>query len=138
MIYFDTSALIRAWCLGQAPEGCTRAHNVAEFYCVLTGPGLRVVQEGHTKIVTCPPRQAAAAARRTFARLRFQEVGGPAALSALGDAAEANESGKNIHDWMHCEAARLAKCERIATTNVRDFARMTDLPLIPPEAALTA
>jgi hypothetical protein len=49
VIYFDSSAIIRAWRLGKVPEGITRAHSVAEFYCVLTGPGLRTIQDGCRK-----------------------------------------------------------------------------------------
>jgi hypothetical protein len=136
MIYYDTSAPIRAWRLKKAPRGVTRGHSVAEFYCVLTGPGLKTMQGGRTVAAVLRPEDAAEAARQTFANLTFREVTGHEALAALSEAAKANEAGKNIHDWMHCEAADLASCNKIATLNVRDFSRMTTLGVVASEAAL--
>ncbi len=136
MIYFDTSALIRAWRLGKAPEGVTRAHSVAEFYCVLTGPGLKTVERGRTVAAVLRPKDAVEAARRTFANLTFREVSGAEALEAAKRAADANEAGKNIHDWMHCAAAVLSHCGQIATLNAKDFSRMTTLRIVSPESVL--
>jgi len=42
LIYFDTSALVRAFRMRLAPAGVTRSHSVAEFYSTLTGRGITV------------------------------------------------------------------------------------------------
>lgn len=44
--YWDTSGLIRAFTRAEKPKGITRPHSVAEFFCVLTGPGLAVSVHG--------------------------------------------------------------------------------------------
>ena len=135
MIYFDSSAMIRAYSLRQVPKGVTRSHSLAEFYSTLTGPGLKSILNGRTVIATLPPVLAAQAAQKTFAKMTFRDLTDKEAMEALASAAEANEFGRNIHDWMHCQAAELAECGKVATLNAKDFARMTSIKLIPPEEA---
>lgn len=130
--YLDTSALLRACRLNLAPQGVTRTHSLFEFYCVLTGPGIVTMIDGRQVKQTTPPKEAARAARETFARVRFFDLEFPQALDELERAAKKNVHGKNIHDWMHCAAAARAKCESIVTLNFSDFSRMTDLPLVNP------
>lgn len=92
--YLDTSALIRAWRVGVVPEGITRAHSVAEFYCVLTGPGLLTVIEGQTVKVPVPPADARQAAWETFAKMKFHDASGREALATLALAVKAGMSGR--------------------------------------------
>lgn len=122
--YFDTSALIRAWRLSIVPEGITRAHSIAEFYCVLTGPGLATMVDGRTVKAPVPPKDAAAAIRETFAKMRYRDVKASEAIDALAGSVRANIQGRSIHDWMHCQAAELAKCDTLVTLNLKDFTRM--------------
>ena len=120
----DTSALIRAARLGIVPEGTTRAHSVAEFYCVLTGPGIVVLREGKTVKVRLAPAEARTAALKTFARVSWRDVSGREALAALEPAVKSNLAGKLIHDYMHAEAAALAECDAVMTLNAKDFVRL--------------
>jgi len=136
VIYWDTSALIRAWRLQKTPEGLTRSHAVAEFYCVLTGPGLKVSQAGQTLNLVLSPADAAVAAKRTFAKMTFREVTGAEALAALPKAVAKNVAGRGIHDWMHASATTLGQCLQVATLNTRHFAAMTTLPIVAPESVL--
>jgi len=122
--YLDTSALIRAWRLSVVPEGLTRAHSVAEFFCVLTGPGLLTVVNGKTVKVPVPPADARAAVLETFARVKFHDATGREALASLESAVKLNLSGRLVHDWMHAEAAKLAGCDTLVTLNTKDFVRM--------------
>ncbi len=122
--YLDTSALIRAWRVGVVPEGITRAHSVAEFYCVLTGPGLLTVIDGTAVKVPVSPADGRQAAVETFAKVKFHDIGGREALTALGVAVKAGLGGRLIHDWMHAEAAARAGCDAIVTLNARDFVRL--------------
>ena len=132
--YLDTSALIRAWRVGVVPKGITRAHSVAEFYCVLSGPGLLTVIEGKTVKVPVTPAEARQAVLETFAKLKFHDVTGREALATLTFAAKAGMSGRLIHDWMHAEAAMLAECDTLVTLNAKDFVRMvtTKIKLVTP------
>ena len=130
--YFDTSGLIRAWRLKKTPEGVTRAHSLAEFYCVMTGPGIAVQREGETVKLALSPKDAAAAARETFSRMNYYDLKPKAALDELEAAARKNVHGKNIHDWMHCAAADLSQSDKIVTLNFRHFQGMTKLPVVSP------
>ena len=130
--YFDTSGLIRAWRLQKTPEGVTRAHSLAEFYCVMTGPGIAVQREGETVKLALSPKDAAAAARETFCKLTYCDIQPATALNELDSAAKKNVHGKNIHDWMHCAAADLSQSDKIVTLNFRHFQGMTELPLVSP------
>jgi len=69
LIYFDTSALVRAFRLGLAPEGLTRSHSVAEFYSTLSGRGITVEREGRREQMVLSPKDAATAVKRTFANV---------------------------------------------------------------------
>ena len=122
--YLDTSALIRAWSVGVVPQGITRAHSMAEFYCVLTGPGLLTVIGGKTVKVSVSPVDGRQAAMETFAKMKFHDLSGHEALATLEFAVNAGISGRPIHDWMHAEAAALAGCDALVTLNAKDFARM--------------
>ena len=130
--YLDTSALILAWRLGLAPKGITRTHSLAEFYCVLTGPGIVVMREGREVKARLAPAVAAQAAARTFAHMIYQDLKPKEALDNLSLAAEENVQGRNIHDWMHAAAAKKAGCNQIVTTNEKHFKLVTALPLVEP------
>lgn len=130
--YLDTSALIRAARLGCVPKGVTRSHSLAEFYCVFTGPGIVVQRDGQMVKMTLSPRDAARVARKTFSRMKYHDLAPSAALTALEAAASENVIGKNIHDWMHCMAAKEVQAETIVTLNTRHFSAMTDLELTAP------
>ena len=136
MIYWDTSAIIRASRLGKVPAGLTRAHAVAEFYCVVTGPGLKVPGPTGTVNIVLSPQEAEEEAQRVFSGLAFREVTGAEALASLPKAVARNVAGRGIHDWMHATAADLGECQQVATLNTGHFARLTALPLVAPEAGL--
>ena len=131
--YLDTSALIRAWRLKLAPRGVTRTHSLAEFYCVLTGPGIVVYREGKAVKARLAPLAAASAARQTFAGMSYQDVKPAEALHELKIAGEGNVQGRDIHDWMHCEAAALSHASRIVTLNEKDFKEMTSMRVVSAE-----
>ena len=130
--YWDTSGLIRAFTRAEKPRGITRPHSVAEFFCVLTGPGLAVSVNGRIVKKTLSPAVAFKAVEETFSEMRFYELGGRETISCVGDSVPSNILGKNIHDWMHCQAAQASKADRIKTLNTSDFSAMTKLPLSEP------
>ena len=131
--YWDTSALIRAYVMKQKPQGITRSHTVSEFFCVLSGPGLAVIESGKTVKKALSPVGAAKATRETFSGLDFFDLNGMQTIEAVGDSAKVRDIiGRNIHDWMHCKAAEQCGAERILTVNMKDFSRMTRLPLEAP------
>jgi hypothetical protein len=131
--YWDTSGLIRAYVMRQKPQGVTRSHSISEFFCVLSGPGLAVIESGNVIKKALSPTAAAKAAKETFAGLEFIDLTGPQALEAVEDSVKTKDvSGKHIHDWMHCKAAEKCRADRIMTVNLKDFSRMTKLRLEAP------
>jgi hypothetical protein len=131
--YWDTSGLIRAYVMKQKPQGVTRAHTVSEFFCVLSGPGLAVTESGKTVKKALSPTGAAKATRETFSNLGFFDLTGLQTIDAVEASAKVRDIiGRNIHDWIHCKAAEQWGAESIATVNLKDFSRMTKLPLEMP------
>jgi hypothetical protein len=131
--YWDTSGLIRAYMLKQTPRGVTRAHAATEFFCVMSGPGLAVLEAGKLVKKALSPKDAATATRNIFAGLEFFDLTGAKTIDALEESTGAGHIiGKSAHDWIHCKAAERCGAERIMTLNVQDFGRMTKLPLEAP------
>ena len=131
--YWDTSGLIRAYVMKQKPQGMTRSHTVSEFFCVLSGPGLAVTESGKTVKKALSPAGAAKATRDTFSNLGFYDLTGPQTIGAVEASAKVRDIiGRNIHDWLHCKAAEQCGAEKIFTVNMKDFSRMTTLPLAIP------
>ena len=136
MKYYDTSALLRAWKEGWAPEaGMTRAHSVAEWISIQTGRGLVYrTPDGHLVKRNLSPADAAGEARRLFAHLTFRDLSGPQALEAAAIAAsKGGIRGGNFHDFLHARTAENFGAESIVTLNLRDYRMMTDLPLELPQ-----
>ncbi len=131
--YWDTSGIIRAYLRGWKPEGFTRAHAVAEFLCVFTGPGVMVEKGGQLVKAVLSATDAAKAAREVFGTLSFHDLTGPQTLDA-GDALAKvpDVKGKAVHDFMHVRAAELHQAESIVTLNVNQFFKMTKLRLEMP------
>ena len=136
MKYYDTSALLRAWKEGWAPEaGMTRAHSAAEWISIQTGRGLVYRAPGGQLVKrNLSPADAAGEARRLFAHLTFRDLSGPQTLEAAAIAAsKEGVRGGNFHDFLHARTAELFGAESIVTLNLRDYRRMTDLPLELPQ-----
>lgn len=130
--YFDTAAMVAAWRKRETPQGQTRTHTLAEFYRALTMSGFPIYREGELVLASIPPKAAAEAARRTFARMAFHDITAPETLDALDGAAAENEQGANIFDYLHAETARLAGCTAIVTLNAKHFRRMSKLRIVSP------
>ena len=137
--YWDTSGIIRAYLNGWTPEGVTHAHAIAEFVCVLTGPGVLVQKDGQPVKKVVNMEAAAKAARRMFARLQFQDLSGSETLAAMERAAKIpNVTGRHVHDFVHVAAAEKHNADAIVTLNLKDFSRMTKLRLESPSAPLAS
>ena len=131
--YLDTTALIFARRLKVAPPAVTRPHSIAEFFSTVTRGGLTVIKDGVPIRAVMSPRGAMEEIGRVFAQVEFFEVTGQQTLASLPGAVKSNVQGPTIHDWMHAEAARLAECRVIVTSNQNHFKRITQIPLISPE-----
>jgi len=135
--YYDTSALLRAWKEGWAPErGLTRSHTVAEWISIQTGRGLVYrTPQGQLVKRNLSPADAAREAQQLFARLTFRDLSGTQTLAAAGlAAARGGIRGGNFHDFVHARTAEAFGAESIVTLNLRDYGMMTDLPLeLPPK-----
>ena len=70
-LYFDTTAMVRAFKLNIQPAGITRTHTLGEFYSTLTGTGVLGFIEGREAKEKFSPKRAAAAARETFSKITF-------------------------------------------------------------------
>lgn len=131
MNYLDTSALVRAWRLQLAPAELTRTHSVAEFYATLTR-GLTVNVGGVKTRVAITPKEAAAGAAETFARMNFRDLNGKESLTELDFAAKENIHAANVHDWMHAAVAAESGCAAIVTSNTKHFKLVSKLRLVEP------
>lgn len=132
MKYFDTSALLRAWKEGWAPEcGLTRSHTVSEWISIQTGRGLVYrAPDGRLMKRNLSPADASREAERVFARLTFQDLTGTQMLEvARLAAAKKVIRGGNFHDFVHARTAEAFGAECIVTLNLRDYSMMTNLPL---------
>jgi hypothetical protein len=130
--YYDTSALLRAWKEGWAPEqGLTRSHTVAEWISIQTGRGLVYrTPQGQLVKRNLSPADAAREAQQLFARLTFHDLSGRQTLEAAGlAAARGGIRGGNFHDFVHARTAEAFGAACIVTLNLRDYGMMTDLPL---------
>lgn len=137
MIYFDTSALVRAFRLGLAPEGITRSHAAAEFYSTFTGRGITVETAGRREQWVLSPTDAVAAVKRTFANITWFDLKPKQVLEEIAEAVAANVQGPAIHDWLHAGAASLSNATRLATLNEKHFRELAPaLTLIPVADAL--
>jgi hypothetical protein len=137
VIYFDTSALIRAFRLGLAPKGISRSHAVAEFYSTLTGRGITVEREGHREQMVLAPKDAASAIKRTFKNVEWFDLKPGQVLEEIPEAVAANVQGPNIHDWLHAGAASLSHATHIATLNEKHFRELsTGIKIMPIAEAL--
>ena len=132
MKYYDTSALLRAWKEGWAPErGLTRSHTVAEWISIQTGRGLVYrTPQGQLVKHNLSPADAAGEAQQLFAQLTFRDLTGAQTLEAARLAAtKRGVRGGNFHDFVHARTAEVFGAECIVTLNLRDYGLMTDLPL---------
>jgi predicted nucleic acid-binding protein len=130
--YYDTSALLRAWKEGWAPErGLTRSHTVAEWISIQTRRGLVYrTPQGQLVKRNLSSADAAREAQQLFAQLTFCDLTGAQTLEAARLAATKREvRGGNFHDFLHARTAEIFGAECIVTLNLRDYGMMTDLPL---------
>lgn len=135
MRYWDTAALLRAWKENWIPaEGITRTHTVAEWIAIQTGRGLVYrTPQGFLVKRNLSPADAVREVRRLFARLRFQDLSGKEMLAAADKAAALPDvRGNSFHDFIHARTAEASGAKSIVTLNLRDYARMTKLPLETP------
>jgi predicted nucleic acid-binding protein len=126
-LYWDSSALLNALAgsrvierLGKG-EHVTRSHAYVEAFHHLTGPGLPMKDGKRKKVV---PADAAAMIRQLSAKLAVRDLTSEQTLQALDDAQSRGVSGKNVHDWLHVRAARLAGADLILSRD-EDFVRLS-------------
>jgi predicted nucleic acid-binding protein len=135
MRYWDTAALLRAWKEDWIPaSGFTRSHTVAEWIAIQTGRGLVYrTPQGQFIKRNLSPKDAAKEAERIFAKLKFQDLRGEQILEAAKLAAKkTGVGGNNFHDFIHVRTAEIYGAGSIVTLNLRDYSRMTKLPLEEP------
>jgi hypothetical protein len=131
--YLDTTALIFTRRLKVAPPAVTRPHSIAEFFSAVTRGGLTVIKDGVPIRAVMSRQRAIEEIGRVFAQVKFFELTGQQTLASLPGAVKSNVQGPTIRDWMHAEAAKLARCRAIVTSNQNDFKAITQIPLISPE-----
>src|SRR5438445_13064351 len=101
-LYFDTTAMVRAFKLNIQPAGITRTYTLAEFYSTLTGTGVLAMLDGRETKEKFSPKRAAQEARKTFSNIQFADLDSNDVFESLERAVAENVQGRNIHDWLHC------------------------------------
>lgn len=132
MRYWDTAALLRAWKKNWVPvAGFTRSHTVAEWMSVQTGRGLVYrTSQGPLLKRNLSPQDAAREIRRLVVNLTFWDLTAQQVLEASDQSGQnPGIRGGNFHDFLHARTAEVHGASSIVTLNLRDYARMTKLPL---------
>src|SRR5258706_9477305 len=110
-VYWDSTALLNALVAGpvverfRKGEHVPRKHVYVEPFHHLSGRGLPM-KDGTRKKVS--PADAARMIGKLSAKLSIRDLDLDETLKALDDAQAAGVSGRNIHDWIHARAAKLA------------------------------
>lgn len=132
MRYWDTAALLRAWKENWVPaEGFTRSHSIAEWMAIQTGRGLVYrTPQGQLLKRNLSPLDAALELRRLVVNLAFRDLTSQQVLEASDQSGQIPDiRGGNFHDFLHARTAEVHGASSIVTLNLRDYARMTKLPL---------
>jgi len=139
MRYWDTAALLRAWKENWAPVGgITRSHTVAEWMAIQTGRGLVYrTPQGQLVKKNLSPHDAAKEIRGLVANLTFRDLTAEEVLASTEQAANVSGiKGNSFHDFLHVRTAEIHGAASIVTLNLRDYARMTRLPLELPQRGM--
>jgi hypothetical protein len=126
-VYWDSSALLNALAGSQVidrlekGEHVTRSHAYVEAFHHLSGLGLPM-KDGKRKKVS--PADAAAMIRQLSTKLAVRDLSAEETLQALDDAQSRGVSGRNVHDWMHVRAAKLAAADLILSRD-EDFVALS-------------
>ena len=127
-VYWDSTALLNALVAGPVVhrlskgEHVTRTHAYVEAFHHLSGRGLPM-KDGTRKRVS--PADAALMISKLSAKLYIRDLDLAETLKALDDAQGAGVSGRNVHDWLHARAAKLASAELILTRD-DDFIALSE------------
>ena len=132
MRYWDTAALLRTWKENWVPAaGFTRSHSIAEWMAIQTGRGLVYrTPQGQLLKRNLSPLDAAREIRRLVVNLAFRDLTAQQVLEASDQSGQIPDiRGGNFHDFLHARTAEVHGASSIVTLNLRDYARMTKLPL---------
>jgi hypothetical protein len=127
-VYWDSTALLNALVAGPVVqrfgkgEHVTRTHSYVEAFHHLSGRGLPM-KDGTRKKVS--PADAALMIGKLSAKLSIRDLDLAETLKALDDAQAAGVSGRNVHDWIHARAAKLAAAQLILTRD-DDFITLSE------------
>jgi predicted nucleic acid-binding protein len=118
LVYWDSSALLNALVaqpvlnrLGQG-EHLTRSHAYVEAFHHLSGRGLPL-KDGQRLVVT--PADAARMIRNLSKKVPARDPDPEQILQALDAAQGRGVTGRMVHDWIHAQAAKLARADLVLT-----------------------
>ena len=126
--YWDTSAAINAVVSPEvrrrlsADHHTTRVPTFSEFFAVMTGRGIRIMDpDGIPVRFQMSPKDAAAWLRGFCEQVRTVELDADETLSALALAEKQGVQGGRVYDYVHALVADKAKADAILTRNTDDF-----------------
>jgi hypothetical protein len=131
--YWDSSAMINAP-VSDAVAGrldadthMARAHNLAEFFAIMTGRGIDMQELGAR--VVWSPKDARKWLRNFVSKVVIVEVSVGEWLDGL-DAVGSNVQGARVYDYGHALAAVKAGADVVPTRNPSDFEGLTGTAVI--------
>ena len=131
-VYWDTSAAINALVSPEvfhrldSDEHFARIHLLSEFFSVMTGRGIQVLDQNGQPARMLLKAKDAATWLRTFAgKVRFVSLNEDETLDALDKAETLRIEGKKIYDYGHALGADKAGAEVLLTRDTQDFAGLT-------------
>ncbi len=126
--FWDTSAAINALVSGEVSERLktgrhvARSHLLAEFFSIMTGRGIKTIDDQQQEVQTVMPANDAVKWLKEFsARLEWIDLDGAETLESLGRAQALGIQGGRVYDYLHAEAARKAGADKLLTRNTKHF-----------------
>jgi hypothetical protein len=128
-VFWDTSAAINALVSAQvfhrldSDEHFARVHLLSEFFSVMTGRGIQVLDQNGQPARMLLKSKDAATWLRTFAgKVTFVDLTAAEILDAMDRGDTLRIEGKRIYDYGHALGADKAGAELLLTRDTQDFA----------------
>jgi len=103
-------------------EHVTSPHMFAEFFAIMTGRGIPVLDaEGKTARLKLTGNDCARWLRSFKLDVKIVDLNAEEVLDGLGKAQVMNVQGGHVYDYLHALAAGKAKADELLTRNTDDF-----------------
>lgn len=128
MTFWDTSAAINSLVSAEvydrlkAGHHAARSHLLAEFFSIMTGRGIKTIDEQQQEMQTVMSADDAVEWLKEFsAKLEWVDLDGAETIESLSRAQSLGIQGGRVYDYLHGEAAKKAGAKKLLTRNTKHF-----------------